>query len=59
MDTKLMNELNFAKIFWWWRFVCSNKWAPVSITKFGWEVKIKSVLQGDKYSMLVGSWISP
>ena len=38
------------KIIQWWQFQCGDKWTPVSITKFDWEVKIRLM---QKYSKSV------
>ena len=53
-----MDKLNLIKTIWWWQFECNDEWIPDSMTKFGCEVKIRSMQEDDELSMWVGSWIS-
>ena len=39
---------------WWWQFECSDEWAPDFITKFGCDVKSKSIQEDEWLSMWVG-----
>ena len=42
---------------WWWQFKCSDEWAPDFITKFGCDVKSKSIQEDELLSMWVGWFI--
>ena len=53
-----MSKLNFAKTIWWWQFECKDGWTPDSISKLGWELKIKSIHEEELFKICVGSLIS-
>ena len=38
-----MNKSNLANINWWWQLGSREGWTPYSMTRFGWEVNIKSI----------------
>ena len=44
-------RLSLAYIIWWWHFLCKDEWTPDSITKLGWETKIKSMQEVDVINM--------
>ena len=46
-------RLYLEKVIWWWQLWCKERWAPLSATKFGWSVKIKS-MQDDKFGRRFG-----
>ena len=49
-------------MIWWWQFWCNDGCTPDSITKLGWEVKIRSIQEEDESKMCVGSlmiWLNP
>ena len=35
--------MNFENLIWWCQFACNEEWIPDSITKFGWDLKIRSI----------------
>ena len=51
-------KLSLAYIIWWWHFRCKDELTPDSITRLGWETKIKSMQEDDASNMWVGSLIS-
>ena len=55
MDKKCL--LNFANTIWW-QFGWREEWAPDSITRFGWEVKIKSIHKEEFPVRWVNSFIN-
>ena len=49
-------------MIWWWQFWCNEGCTPDSITKLGWELKIRSIQEEDESKMCVGSliiWVNP
>ena len=45
----------FACIIWCWQLQCKEACAPVSISKFGWDLNIKSMLDLDFYFLICES----
>ena len=54
----LMGKLILQWIIWWWQLEWREGWVPLSITKFGWFMKIKSIHDEELESMWVGSYIN-
>ena len=52
-----MCKFNFEKTNWWWLFGCSEECAAESVTKFGWDVNIRSIQDDEVFDMCVGSLI--
>ena len=50
----IQNKLNFVKILQW-KFWCSDKWTPVSITKIEREVKLGQCKKSIVYVPVLGS----
>ena len=50
-------KLNFAYIIWWWQFGWRDEWTPDFITKFWWDVNIKSVQEKDSAKIGLGALI--
>ena len=46
---KWIFKLNFAYTISWWQFGCNDGWRPEFTTKFGWDVKMRS-MQGKEFS---------
>ena len=54
--------LNVAKLIWWWQLQCKDGWTLDSISKLGWELKIKSIFKDELFEIYVGlliSWCKP
>ena len=61
-DGKLIFKLNFEYTIWWWQFGCKDGWTPESTTKFGYDVKMRSIQDEEFSKTCVGSfmiWWSP
>ena len=57
-----MDKSNLANTNWWWQYGWREGWTPESITRFDWEVNIRSIQDEDESSKWVGSlinWYSP
>ena len=55
-------QLNFAITVWWWQLEWREELTPDSITKFGWDVKIRSIKELEFSSICVVSlinWCNP
>ena len=53
-----ISRLSLQYVIWWWQFSCSVGWTPLSTTKHGWSVKIKSMLDSEFRNIWVFSDIS-
>ena len=51
-------RLSLQYVIWWWQFSCSVGWTPLSTTKLGWSVKIRSMQDSEFRNIWVGSDIS-
>ena len=55
---KTISKFNLQWIIWWGQLACKWEWTPLSITKLGWSIKIKSMQEEDWERICVGSVIS-
>ena len=46
-------RLKLEKTIWWWQFGCNDE----LVTKFPWEVNIRSIQETEDLSICVGSWM--
>ena len=42
MDGEKIFQFNLQGVIWWWQLICKDNWTPLSITKLGWSIIIKS-----------------
>ena len=50
-------QLNFAYAIWWWQFGCKDGWTLESTTKFGCDVKMRSIQDEEFSNTCVGSFL--
>ena len=49
--------MKLEKAIWWWQFGCNDEWTPELVTKFSWEVNIRSIQKTEDSGMSYGSWM--
>ena len=45
-------------MIWWWELGCKGGWTPDSVTKFGCEVNIRSIHEGEVSNICIGLLIT-
>ena len=50
--------MKLEKTVWWWQCGCNDAWTPELVTKFSWEINIRSVQETEDSSICVGLWMT-